>query len=123
MLSPLDSDPATLITILKKASGKVSEMETFSNDAKAVAAGQAQASALGGIHMGDSPENRIRAFMLAADSTNATNIQSRAIETTLRGLLSIALSVLIGAAVFATDPVSGYPPGTPTRSLSPAAPA
>jgi VWFA-related protein len=93
VLSPLDSDPATLITILKKASGKVSEMETFSNDAKAVAAGQAQAGALGGIHMGDSPENRIRAFMLAADSTNATNIQSRAIETTLRGLLSIALSV------------------------------
>ncbi len=93
VLSPLDSDPATLITILKKATGKVSEMETFSNDAKAVAAGQAQASGLGGIRPGDSPENRIRAFMLAADATNATNIQSRAIETTLRGLLSIALSL------------------------------
>lgn len=93
VLSPLDSDPATLITTLKKASGKVSEMETFSNDAKAVAAGQAHASGLGGIHPGDSPENRIRAFILASDATNATNIQSRAIETTLRGLLSIALSL------------------------------
>jgi len=93
VLSPLDSDPATLITILKKASGKVSEMETFSNDAKAVAAGQAQASGLGGIHPGDSPEMKIRAFMLAEDATNATNIQSRATETTLRGFLSIALSL------------------------------
>ena len=93
VLSPLDSDPVTLITILKKASGKTSEMESFDNDAKAVAAGQAKASGLGGIHMGDSPENRIRAFMLAENATNATNIQSRAIETTLRGLLSIALSV------------------------------
>lgn len=93
VLSPLDSDPATLITVLKKASGKVSEMETFDNDAKAVAAGQAQFSGLGGIHPGDSPENRIRAFMLAENATNATNIQSRAIETTLRGMLSIALSL------------------------------
>ena len=93
VLSPLDSDPATLITALKKASGKVSEMETYDNDAKAVAAGQAQFSGLGGIHPGDSPENRIRAFMLAENATTATNIQARAVETTLRGLLSIALSL------------------------------
>jgi VWFA-related protein len=93
VLSPLDSDPATLITALKKASGKVSEMETYDNDAKAVAAGQAQFSGLGGIHPGDSPENRIRAFMLAENATTGTNIQARAVETTLRGLLSIALSL------------------------------
>jgi len=93
VLSPLDSDPATLITALKKASGKVSEMESYDNDAKAVAAGQAQFSGLGGIRPGDSPENRIRAFMLAENATTATNIQARAVETTLRGLLSIALSL------------------------------
>ncbi len=93
VLSPLDSDPATLITALKKASGKTSDMETYDNDAKAVAAGQAQFSALGGIRPGDSPENRIRAFMMAENATTATNIQARAVETTLRGLLSIALSL------------------------------
>jgi VWFA-related protein len=93
VLSPLDSDPATLITALKKASGKVSDMETYDNDAKAVAAGQAQFSGLGGIRPGDSPENRIRSFMLAENATTATNIQARAVETTLRGLLSIALSL------------------------------
>jgi len=93
MLSPLNSDPATLIAILKKASSKVSEMEQFSNDAKAVAAGQGNGSALGGIRPGDSPDAKIRAFMLWGESINASNIQSRAIETTLRGLLSIALSL------------------------------
>ena len=68
-------------------------METYDNDAKAVAAGQAQFSGLGGIRPGDSPENRIRSFMLAENATTATNIQARAVETTLRGLLSIALSL------------------------------
>ncbi len=37
-LSGLDSDPAELIATLKKASGKVSEMERFSGDAQAIAA-------------------------------------------------------------------------------------
>jgi VWFA-related protein len=93
VLSPLNSDPATLIAILKKATGKVSEMEQFSNDAKAVAAGQGQVQGLGGIRPGDSPDLKIREFMLYGESANAANIQSRAIETTLRGFLSIALSL------------------------------
>jgi VWFA-related protein len=93
VLSPSNSDPATLIAILKKATGKVSEMEHYSNDAQAVAAGQAQASGLGGIHPGDSTEVKIRAFMLAEDATNAKDVQSRVIETTLRSFLSLALSL------------------------------
>jgi VWFA-related protein len=93
VLSEPDSDPATLIAVLKNVSGKVSQMETFSNDAQAAAAGEAHVSGLGGIHPGDSPENRIRAFMLAQDAVIGANVQSRAIETTLRSFLSIALSL------------------------------
>ena len=36
-----------------------------------------------------------------------------------RGLIGAAGVGLIGAAVFATDPVSGYPPGTPDALISP----
>jgi VWFA-related protein len=92
-LSGLDSDPAQLIAILKKASGKVSEMERFNGDAQALAAGGAQSSALGGIRPGDSPEAKIRGFMLQQDALNAADTQSRAIETTLRAFLSLAWSL------------------------------
>jgi hypothetical protein len=36
-----------------------------------------------------------------------------------RALIGAAGAALIGAAVFATDPVSGYPPGTPDALISP----
>ncbi len=128
VLSPFNSDPATLISILKKATGKVSEMEHYSDDAKAVAAGQAQASGLGGIHPGDSPEAKIRAFMLAEDATNASDVQSRAIETTLRSFLTIALSLtgvpgrkslvwVTGSFPFALDSFASVPGDANLRAL------
>jgi len=94
VLSGLDADPATLIAILKKATGKTSEMERFSNDAQAVASVGGQPSgALGGIRPGDSPEAKIRGFILQQDAINAADTQSRAIETTLRAFLSLAWSL------------------------------
>jgi hypothetical protein len=38
---------------------------------------------------------------------------------TWRALIGAAGADLIGAAVFATDPVSGYPPGTPGALTQP----
>jgi len=93
-LSGLDADPAELIAILKKASGKVSEMERFNGDAQAVASvGSQPSSVLGGIRPGDSPEAKIRGFILQQDAINAADTQARAIETTLRAFLSLAWSL------------------------------
>ena len=93
-LSGFDSDPAQLIAILKKAGGKVSEMERFSNDAQALAATKGQPSSfMGGSGPGESPEAEVRAFVLQQDAIIAADTQSRAIETTLRAFLSLAWSL------------------------------
>ena len=94
VLSGLNSDPATLIAILKKASGKVSEMEQFSNDAQAIAsAGEPPNGLLGGVSPGESPDTAVRKFILRTTAADATYSQARAIETTLRAFLSIAWSL------------------------------
>ncbi len=93
-LSGFDSDPQALMAALKKASGRVSTMENYSNDAKAIAAtGEAPDSLSHGIRPGESPELVIRRFMLDLEAPDAAYNQARAIETTLRAFLEIAWSL------------------------------
>ena len=93
-LSGFDTDPQALMAALKKASGHVSTMENYSNDAKAIAAtGAAQDSLSHGIGASESPELVIQRFMLQLDAVDATYNQARAIETTLRAFLEIAWSL------------------------------
>ena len=94
ILSGFDTDPQTLMAALKKASGHVSTMETFNNDAQAVAAtGDAPKGVGYGISMGDSPDVVIQRFILRQSAVAGTYTQARAIETTLRALLEIAWSM------------------------------
>ena len=94
VLSGLNSDPATLIAALKKASGETSQMEQFSNDAQAIASsGDPPSGLMGGIRPGDPPELIVRKFILKQDAVDATYGQARAIETTLQAFLSIAWSL------------------------------
>jgi len=93
-LSGLDTDPGELISALKKASGQVSKMETFSNDAQAIAAaGNAPDPVEGLTSRKGPPELVIRRFVLNQDAIEATYSQARAIESTLRGFLEIAWSL------------------------------
>ncbi len=93
-ISGLNTDPRELIAALKKASGQVSKMETFSNDAQAIAAtGNMPDPAVGGIRPGDSEDSVIQRFVLSHESLEATYSQGRAIETTLRAFLEIAWSL------------------------------
>ena len=93
-ISELNTDPHELISALKKASGQVSTMETFSNDAQAIAAtGNMPDPVAGGSRSSDSPELKIRQFILSHESIEATYSQGRAIETTLRAFLEIAWSL------------------------------
>lgn len=94
VLSGLNSDPATLIAILKKASGKTSEMERFSNGAQAIAStGEPPKGLMGGIGPGESPDAAVARFILRLNAADASYNQARAIETTLRAFLSIAWSL------------------------------
>jgi VWFA-related protein len=94
VLSGVNSDPAGLIAILKKAAGSVSEMEHFSSDAQAIAsAADSPTSMMGGINLGGSPDTAVRKLILRMNATDATYTQARAIETTLRAFLSIAWSL------------------------------
>jgi VWFA-related protein len=94
VLSGLNSDPATLIAALKKASGETSQLEQFSNDAQAIASsGDPPNGLMGGIHPGDSPDLIVRKFILKQDALDATFGQAQAIETTLQAFLSIAWSL------------------------------
>ena len=93
-ISGLNTDPGELISALKKAGGQVSTMETFSNDAQAIAAtGNMPDPVVGGIRPGDSEDSAIRRFILSHESLEATYSQGRAIETTLRAFLEIAWSL------------------------------
>jgi len=94
VLSGLNSDPAMLIATLKKASGEISDMERFSDDAQAIAStGQPPNGLMGGIHPGDSPDFIVRRFILKQDAVDATYGQARTIESTLQAFLSIAWSL------------------------------
>jgi VWFA-related protein len=94
VLGGLNSDPATLIAALKKASGELSSMETFSADGKVLANFEAQPSELtGGIAPGADPGSRLRQFILNADAVEGQYQQQRAIEDTMKAFLAIALSL------------------------------
>jgi len=94
VLGGLNSDPATLIAALKKASGEISPMETFGTDGKVLAATESQPTQLtGGISPGDDPAARMRRFIVNADAVQGAYQQERAIEDTMKAFLSIALSL------------------------------
>jgi VWFA-related protein len=94
VLGGLNSDPAALIAALKKASGEVSSMETFSTDGKALASADADPSELtGGSGPGEDALMRMRRFILNADALEGQYQQSRAIEDTMRAFLAIAWSL------------------------------
>jgi VWFA-related protein len=128
-LSGLDSDPAQLIAILKKAGGKTSDMEQYNGDAQAVATAGAQPSSfMGGSGVGESPEAKIRAFVLHQDAINAADTQARAIETTLRSFLSLSWSLsgvpgrkslvwVTGSFPFNLDSFSSVPGDANLRAL------
>jgi VWFA-related protein len=93
-LSGLNGEPTALIAALKKASGEVSSMETFSNDGKLLADVETAPSQLAGpIGPKDDAEQRFREFILNADALEGAYQQSRAIEDTMRAFLSIAWSL------------------------------
>jgi VWFA-related protein len=93
-LSGFDTDPQALMAALRKASGHVSTMENYSNDAKAIAAtGNTPNSLLRGISASEAPELVIQRFTLQQDALTATYSQARAIETTLGAFLEIAWSL------------------------------
>ncbi|HXM61566.1 MAG TPA: VWA domain-containing protein [Terriglobales bacterium] len=94
VLGGLNSDPASLIAALKKASGELSSMETFGVDGKALAAAEAQPSELtGGIAPGADPGSRLQQFILNADAVEGQYQQQRAIEDTMKAFLAIAKSL------------------------------
>lgn len=94
VLGGLNSDPATLIAALKKASGEFSPMETFGAEGKVLAATESQPTQLtGGISPGEDPAARMRRFIVNADAVQGAYQQARAIEDTMKAFLSIALSL------------------------------
>jgi VWFA-related protein len=94
VLSGLTTDPAMLITTLKKVGGESSAMEKFQAEAQSAAAtGDPPSGLLGPIPRGEEPESVIRGFILKQDAVEATYQQARSIETTLQAFLSIAWSL------------------------------
>jgi VWFA-related protein len=93
-LSGLNGEPSALIAALKKASGEVSAMETFSNDGKLLANVENDPSELtGSMSPHADAAERLRAFILNADALEGQYQQNRAIEDTLHAFLSIAWSL------------------------------
>lgn len=94
VLSGINSDPASLIAALKKASGELSPMQSFGAEAQVLAATGAVTSALpGGAMPGEDPGERLRQFILNADALAGAYQQSRAIEDTMKAFLTIAWSL------------------------------
>lgn len=126
-LSGFDTDPKALMAALKKASGRVSTMENYSNDSKAIAAtGDAQDPVSSGLGSGESPDLKLRRFML--NPIAASYSQGRAIETTLRAFLEIAWSLsgtpgrkslvwVTGSFPFYLDSYSSVPGDNGLRAL------
>jgi len=123
VLGGLNSDPAALITALKKVSGELSPMETFGTDGKILAASESQPSELtGGISPGADPAARMRQFILNADAVEGSYQQARAVEDTMKAFLAIAWSLAgipgrksliwaTGSFPFALDSPSTVPGG------------
>jgi VWFA-related protein len=92
VISGLNSDPASIVAALKKASGEMSPMESFGTDGKIAAASGEGASELTGGTPAD-PVARMQQFILSADSVQGSYQQTRAIEDTLKAFLAIAWSL------------------------------
>jgi VWFA-related protein len=94
VLSGLNSDPASLVAALKKASGEMSAMEAFGTDGKVVAAsGDGVSELTGGISPGTDPVAKMQQFILGADAVQGSYHQTQAIEDTLKAFLAIAWSL------------------------------
>ena len=92
VISGLNSDPASIVAALKKASGEMSPMESFGTDGKIAAASGDGASELTGGTPAD-PVARMQQFIQSADALQGSYQQSRAIEDTLKAFLAIAWSL------------------------------
>ena len=92
VISGLNSDPASIVAALKKASGEMSPMESFGTDGKIAAASGDGASELTGGTPAD-PVARMQQFIQSADAVQGSYQQSRAIEDTLKAFLAIAWSL------------------------------
>lgn len=92
VISGLNSDPASIVAALKKASGEMSPMESFGTDGKIAAASGEGASELTGGTPAD-PVARMQQFIQSADAVQGSYQQSRAIEDTLKAFLAIAWSL------------------------------
>lgn len=93
VLSGLDSEPAALIAALKKASGEVSPMQAFGSEGQVAAATGRSSELTGGTSPGEDPAEKLRQFILNADSLEGAYQQSRAIEDTMQAFLAIAWSL------------------------------
>jgi VWFA-related protein len=94
VLGGINSNPTVLIAALKKASGELSRMQTFSTEGKMLASVESDPSELtGGIAKGEDAASRMRKFILNADVLEGKYQQSQAIEDTMRAFLSIAWSL------------------------------
>src|SRR5580704_9416558 len=93
VLSGLNSDPASLIAALKKASGEVSPMQAFSAEGQVVGAGDHPSQLTGGSTPGEDPTEKLRQFIMNADALEGAYQQSRAIEDTMKAFLAIAWSL------------------------------
>ncbi len=92
VISGLNSDPASIVAALKKASGEMSPMESFGTDGKIAAASGESASELTGGTPAD-PVARMQQFIQSADAVQGSYQQTRAIEDTLKAFLAIAWSL------------------------------
>ena len=92
VISGLNSDPASIVAALKKASGEMSPMESFGTDGKIAAASGEGASELTGGTPAD-PVARMQQFIQSADAVQGSYQQTRAIEDTLKAFLAIAWSL------------------------------
>lgn len=93
VLGGLNSDPASLITALKKAGGEAPAMQKIGSEAQMEAAlGNITNELKGPIGINDDPLRKTLQFILQADSFEAGYRQSRAMADTMKAFLDIALS-------------------------------
>jgi VWFA-related protein len=94
VLSGLNSEPASLIAALKKASGEVSPMQAFGAEGQVVGASEGRPSEItGGTSPGEDPAEKMRQFIMNADALEGAYQQSRSIEDTMKAFLAIAWSL------------------------------
>ncbi len=123
VLSGLNSDPASIVAALKKASGEMSEMESFGTEGKIIAASGDTSELTGGIGLGEDPSQKMRQFITGADAVQGGYQQTRAIEDTMKAFLAIAWSLsgvpgrksliwATGSFPFSLDSPSSLPGGS-----------